>query len=145
MERIPRESAPALLVSYVYLKPFLDRQSQYVYRDWALDSGAFSAHMTGTKIELAAYIDVCQRLKASDPTLTDVFALDVIGDWKASLKNVEEMWRAGVEAIPCYHIGEPESVLKGLAKDYPKIAIGGVAREKPQKKLAFAKECFARV
>ena len=70
--------------------------------------------------------------------------MDVIGDWTASLKNTKEMWRQGVPAIPCYHHGEPWDVLKGMAKDYPKIALGGVAM-KHGIKNKFAEQCFARV
>jgi hypothetical protein len=139
----PCDNRPALLVSYVYLKPFLANRHRYHYRDWVLDSGAFSAHNSGTEIRLQDYIDCCQRLKDEDQTLTEVFALDVIGDWKASLANCEAMWAQGVEAIPCYHVGEPESILKGIAKDYPKIALGGCVgyRDKDH----FAAQCFARV
>lgn len=137
--------SPALLVSYVYLEAFLKNLHQYQFRDWVLDSGAFSAHQSGTKIELQAYIDTCKKLLANDPKLTEVFALDVIGDWKASLRNYEEMWKQGVPAIPCYHYGEPEHVLRTLARDYPKIAIGGCAMMKIDKKNAFAGQCFARV
>ena len=136
---------PALLVSYVYLKPFLANRSRYNYRDWVLDSGAFSAHNSSTEIKLQDYIDTCKRLKDEDPTLTEIFALDVIGDWKASHKNTEEMWKQGVEAIPCFHANEPEDVLKGLARDYPKIALGGVALQVHARKMAWAKQCFARV
>ena len=139
------DTKPALLVSYVYLKKFLENKSRYHYRDWVLDSGAFSAFNSGTEIKLQHYIDTAKRLQDSDQTLTEVFALDVIGDWKSSLKNTEEMWKQGVSAIPCYHIGEPESVLKGIAKDYPKIALGGVALAKGSTKLRFAQQCFARV
>lgn len=135
---------PALLVSYVYLKPFLEKQNQYQYRDWVLDSGAFSAHNSGTEIKLQDYIDCCKRLMDSDNTLSEVYSLDVIGDWKASLKNTEEMWRQGIPAIPCYHHGEPWDALKGMAKDYPKIALGGVAI-KWSIKNKFAEQCFARV
>ena len=138
-------NAPALLVSYVYLEPFLKNQHRYCYRDWVLDSGAFSAHNSGTEIKLQDYIDKAKELLAKDPTLTEVFALDVIGDWRASLKNTEEMWRHGVPAIPCYHEGEPEDVLKGIAKDYPKIACGGVAHRRGPEKLKWASQCFARV
>ena len=48
-------NAPALLVSYVYLEPFLKNQHRYCYRDWVLDSGAFSAHNSGTEIKLQDY------------------------------------------------------------------------------------------
>lgn len=137
--------APALLVSYVYLKPFLKNQQSYCYRDWAMDSGAFSAHMSGTEIKLDNYIATCKELMAKDKTLTEIFALDVIGDWKAGLKNCEKMWAAGVPAIPAYHIGEPWDVLIGIAKDYPKIALGGVARLRGKVKQQWAGQCFARV
>lgn len=138
-----RNNKPALLVSYVYLTPFLKNRHRYAYRDWVLDSGAFSAHNSGAEIKLQDYINCCKELQASDPTLTEVFALDVIGNWKASLKNCKEMWRQGVEAIPCYHVGEPESELKAMAKDYPKIALGGCVGYRD--KLKFAEQCFARV
>jgi hypothetical protein len=142
-EKFVEQSKPALLVSYVYLAPFLKNRHRYAYRDWVLDSGAFSAHNSGTEIKLQDYINCCKELKATDPTMTEVFALDVIGDWRASLKNCEEMWRQGVEAIPCYHVGEPEAELKAMAKDYPKIALGGCVGFK--QKLKFAEQAFARV
>ena len=156
---------PNLLVSYYYLRDFLPHRGTIEYASWIMDSGAFSAYNSGAVIDLQKYIDCCKELLASDPTLTQIFALDVIGDWKAGIRNTEEMWRQGVEAIPCYHIDEPWDVLIGLAKDYPKIAIGGVAYSTdalkvkyPQikfagrvvpglfgQKLSWAHQCFARV
>lgn len=141
----PIPLAPALLVSYVYLKPFQQARVRYGFRDWVLDSGAFSAHMSGTEIKLQDFIDTAKQLMEKDPLLTEIFALDVIGDWKASLHNCEQMWKQGVPAIPTYHRGEPEHVLKELAAQYPKIALGGVARLKIGAKNAWAQQCFARV
>jgi hypothetical protein len=135
--------APALLVSYVYLDGFLRNRDKYYYRDWVMDSGAFSAHNSGVTIRLQDYIDCCKRLLDEDETLSEVFALDVIGNWKASLKNCEEMWRQGIEAIPCYHVGEPWEVLTGIARDYPKIALGGAVGYR--RKDEWATQCFARV
>jgi hypothetical protein len=134
---------PALLVSYYYLKPFLANQAKYHYRDWVMDSGAFSAHNSGVEIKLQDYIDTCKRLMDEDKTLTEIFALDVIGDYRGTLKNTEEMWWQGVPAIPCFHYGSPWDVLKGIAKDYPKIAIGGCVGRGDKDK--FAAQCFARV
>ncbi len=136
---------PALLVSYVYLDPFLKNQKQFHYRDWVLDSGAFSAHNSGREIKLDDYIDTAKRLLEEDQTLTEVFALDVIGDHKASLKNCERMWKKGVAAIPTFHRGSDERDLKHIAKDYPKIALGGVAMLRGSAKMDWAKQCFARV
>lgn len=141
----PALQAPALLISYFYLEPFLKNQHRYCYRDWVMDSGAFSAHASGKPIDLSAYIEKCKELLKTDPTLTEIFALDVIGDWRASAKNTERMWSEGIPAIPCFHINEPEDVLKCLARDYPKIALGGVAMAKGGVKLKFAEQCFARV
>lgn len=135
---------PALLVSFYYLDGFLKHQPRYRYRDWALDSGAFSAHNSGKPIRLQAYIDACKRLMDEDPTLSEIFALDVIGDWKATLKNTEEMHRQGVPAIPAVHHGAPEAAIKAAA-EYPKIAIGGVARMKPTARRRFIEQVFARV
>ncbi len=134
---------PALLVSYVYLDPFLKNRHRYSYRDWALDSGAFSAHNSGTEIKLEDYIAQCLELRATDPTLTDIFSLDDIGDHEASLRNTERMWKAGIDAIPTYHVGEPEKVLRDMAKEFPKIALGGAVGF--HRKLDWAKQCFARV
>ena len=136
---------PALLVSYVYLNVFLRKKHGFQYRDWSMDSGAYSAHNSGKVVELAGYIDTCKRLTAEDEKLVEVFALDVIGDWRAGLRNTETMWSQGVEAIPTYHPGEPESLLVGLARDYPKIALGGVVGWPKAKKEAFVGQCFARV
>jgi hypothetical protein len=138
-----QSSRPALLVSYAYLKSFQKNQAKFFYRDWVLDSGAFTAHASGTPVKLNGYIDTCKRLRDIDSTLTEIFSLDVIDDWHTSLKNCERMWQAGIEAIPCFHVGEPEHVLKTIARDYPKIALGGAVGYR--KKDHWAAQCFARV
>ncbi len=138
---------PGLLASFVYLRSFQEKRTQGLYdmRDWVLDSGAFSAHSSGKPIKLQEYIDTCKHLLATDSLLAEVFALDVIGDWRASIRNCEAMWRQGIPAIPAFHRGSPESELKAIARDYPKVALGGVARLKGAEKLRWASQCFARV
>lgn len=143
--KITKDEAPHLLISYWYRKPWLKHQEQYCYKDWVLDSGAFSADNSGKVIELQEYIEFCQEVMSHDETLTEIFALDVIGDPIASRDNLEAMWAAGVPAIPCYHYGSPESELMHLAENYPKIAIGGCAKASAQEKMRFASEVFARV
>lgn len=134
--------APALLVSYVYLAGFLKHRHRYHYRDWVLDSGAFSAHNSGEVISLKEYIETCKRLMDEDDKLTEIFALDVIGNHKASMRNCEQMWKQGVPAIPCFHRGSPWPDLKALAQDYPKIALGGVALLRGAEKMRFAEQAF---
>lgn len=153
--QVAEHEAPALLVSYYYVEPFLKNKAAYRYRDWVLDSGAFSAHNSGASIDLSRYIDFCLEQLASDPTLTEVFSLDVIPkDFKPvtvqaaaeqSMKNCEEMWRQGVPAIPIFHRGEAEEFLYAMAKEYPKIAIGGVAMLRGDQKYVFCEQVFARV
>lgn len=145
VSKLPLESYPALLVSFFYLEPFERIRNQWAFRDWALDSGAFSAKNSGVEIDLTAYIEKAKHLLATDPLLVEVFGLDVIGDWRASKANTDRMWAAGIEAIPTFHIGEPWDVLKGLAADYPKIALGGVAMKRGNEKNSWLQECFARV
>ena len=72
-----------------------------------------------------------------------MFALDVIGDWRASIRNTERSWIRGVPAIPTFHVGSPEDALRIIARDYPKIALGGAVGYRDR--LAWAKRCFARV
>jgi len=137
----------ALLCSYVYYETFapLLQTGEHV-RQWCLDSGAFTAYMLGKEIKLQEYIDFCKALTASQRPPVEVFALDVIGDWAATLRNTEEMWKQGVEAIPCYHAGEPEHVLKTIAATYPKIAVGGAAgRLFGDARRRYLEQCFARV
>jgi len=116
-----------------------------VYYDWVLDSGAFSAHNAGRPVEILEYIDYCKKLMDRDTTLVEIYALDVIGDWRATQKNTDAMWSAGIAAIPTYHYSEPEDVLRGLARDYPKIAIGGMSTVKGRNKICFAEQCFTRI
>ena len=127
------------------MQPFLDRQREFRYRNWALDSGAFSARGQGIDIDMEAYIRACKVLRDRDPGLQEIFALDVIGEWRPSLANCERMWREGIEAIPTYHAGEPEDYLCGIARDYPKVALGGVARWGRSRKMDWAQQCFARI
>lgn len=139
---------PAILASYAYFDPqyFEDVQSTTPYREIILDSGAWTAHTCGKKVELAKYMDVVRRVRDADPgRYRGCFSLDVIGDWKASAANTKAMWAAGIEAIPVFHWGEPWDVLKGLAADYPKIGIGGIAKDHASKKMLFAREVFARI
>lgn len=143
--RAGRESRPAILVSFFYFKVFCRVREMYGFRDWALDSGAYSAYNSGVSINLEEYIEACLRLMETDSMLTEVFALDVIGDWRASAANTEKMWAAGVPAIPTYHLGEPEAHLLDMAERYPKIALGGAVGVAAPTKIRWASQCFGRL
>jgi hypothetical protein len=135
-------------VSYVYLKPFMQaREKLTSLQSWSMDSGAFSAMVSSKKIDLDKYIETCRELLAKDKQLTEVFALDVIGDWKGTRRNVDKMLNAGIPAIPCFHYGEPEKVLLDMAKHHPKIALGGVAQKRgnQRERIRFAQWCFSKI
>lgn len=135
---------PSLLVSFAYLAPFVARFAEYKIREWVLDSGAFTAHAKGEPVCVEEYGDTCAELLA-DPVRApcEVFSLDVIGDWKASAKNTDALWARGIPAIPCFHVGSPESELRRLARDFPKIALGGAVGYRQRDE--WAAQCFARV
>lgn len=139
------EKYAALLVAYPYLDKFLKNKHLYYYRDWVMDSGAFSAYNSGITIILDDYIAICKEMLSQHKDLTEIYSLDDIKDWRKTKKNTEEMWRRGVEAIPCFHFGEPWDVLKGYARDYPKIALGGIAKVNKVVKKKWTEQCFARV
>lgn len=136
-------AAPALLVAYPYLGAFTSERHRYALRNWALDSGAYSAANSGVVIDRDAYHATVKELLATDPTLVEVFALDVIGDWRASLANAEAAWAEGIPAIPTYHMGEPTDALVAMAKEFPKVALGGSVGAR--NRIAWAQQCMARV
>lgn len=142
-----RDELPSLLISYVYLEAFLRKRHCYFYRDWVMDSGAFSAANIGADIDLDKYISVSKKLMEEDAAdkPTEIFALDVIGDWRATMKNTEVMWKAGVEAIPTFHVGCPLETLVEMARDYPKIGVGGMIPLHPKDKIRFLDGVFAAV
>lgn len=140
-----RPDSPAYLIAYPFLDSWAEQRGSKLYRRWVLDSGAFSAHTQGAPIDKASFHRAAKAaLDSNDPPST-VFGLDVIGDWRASLRNVEEAVAMGIPAVPTFHYGDPEDYLLGIAKDYPMIALGGVARLPNQTRLSWAKQCFARV
>lgn len=88
-----------------------------------MDSGAFSAYMKNTSVDLDKYIQFLHENKH----LFEVYcSLDVIGDPKATWDNFKKMEDAGLQPLPVFHIGDPEECLhKCLEYDY--FCLGGVA------------------
>lgn len=142
-----RPDPPAMLVSHPYSHHFFKERANFHIREWVLDSGAFTQFNAGKPpLAINDYIDFCKMARDTDSQLAAIFALDVVGDWKTTLANTEALWKAGVEAIPCFHAGEPEDVLLGMARDYPRIAIGGASgRLYGNQRIKFLEQCVARV
>lgn len=142
-----REKGPSVLVSYPFLSDFQSLRGELYFRSWVLDSGAFTAVTQGLDIDLVQFTETACALAESDEKLEEVFALDVVGDWKATLRNCEYMWKRGVQAIPTFHRGSPWEALTEISDCSDKIAIGGIGARglSQQQRREFIDQCFARV
>jgi hypothetical protein len=117
---------PSILVSYAHLKPHHVPLKGDGFDQWVLDSGAYTAHNSGKTIIPEEFIKFATEAKTSDPRLDTIFALDVIGDPETSLKNALAAKKAGVAVVPCWHAGEPIEFAQEMAKQFPRIALGGL-------------------
>jgi hypothetical protein len=124
-----------VLIAYPFLHQFSRLRKHYNLGSVALDSGAFSAWNSGTKIDLADY-----TAAAKDFQCDEVFGLDVVWNPEATQRNLEAMWEAGVDAIPCFHGGSPWRWLDWAAQR-PKIAVSS----RLPKKREWLLQVFARV
>lgn len=138
------EDRPSVLISFAYAKAWSKICHHTHWREVVLDSGAFTVHKTGERIDLVEFGEWALKERARDPRVTEIFTLDVIGgSWRESLKNTEDLWKMGVDAIPVFHVGEPTSLLKSLARDYPKVALGGAVGYR--QRVEWAAVCFREV
>lgn len=143
---------PAILISYVYLEPFLKFQPKYHYRNWCMDSGAYSAWNSGKVIDIEKYIDTCHKIKDVDPTLVEIIALDVINDGKTpkmetakkSLANALHMKERGLDVIPVFHYGEDYGILREYCAAFNKVGLSCRFGELVEDSLKFYDQCFAR-
>lgn len=133
---------PSILVSFAYRKSWA-KASRVVWREVVLDSGAYTVHNAGGVVDVDEFADWALEQKATNPLVTEVFSLDVIGDWRASLKNTEYLVKRGLDVVPVYHVGEPTDVLVKLCRDYDKVALGGAVGY--SKKMEWAALCFKTV
>jgi len=113
-----------------------------------LDSGAYSAHTRGIKIDIQDYISFIKERVS----LCDVYAnLDVISingsrsnraTAEQTLKNQRIMEEAGLHPLPCFHYGEPYEYLQYYTEQYNYVGLGmatAVSRTIP-----FLTECFSK-
>lgn len=123
-ERKARNGVRFTLESYHYVSG--QGRVDTMRRDGAkvfLDSGAFSAYMVGSVIDLDAYVDYCKR----NADIIEVCSvLDSVGDPKKTLENQNLMEKKGVRPMPCFHYGEDEKYLEHYVKNYSYISLGGM-------------------
>ena len=120
---------------------------QSFVRSLAIDSGAFTFLNYAKQPPVEDYIDFLRSRGLDRHPLVDmIFSLDVIGDWRATQRNTDRLWAAGIKAVPTWHAGSPIDVLTGMAKDYPRIAIGGLAGKSMRgKREAVIADVFSRI
>jgi hypothetical protein len=107
-----------------------------------LDSGAFSAMHSGAQIDIDAY---CDFIKEHGAKFEKVAALDCIGDWRGSEKNLQYMRSKGVNPIPVFHTNEPFDYLDNLLRENDFLCLGvtGSKLRQPQI-IAWLVEVFKR-
>ncbi|KKK88576.1 hypothetical protein LCGC14_2741760, partial [marine sediment metagenome] len=93
----------------------------------------------GATIDLPRY---CAYIKEHGEHLLPYAALDVIGDWKGSAKNLEFMQAEGLVPLPTFHFGGPEKELRRLLTVYDYIALGGVVGATRKTMQPFLDSCW---
>lgn len=90
-----------------------------------LDSGAYSAHTLGRKIDLGEY---CAYVARHQAALSAYAVLDIIRDHVGTHKNLIAMRHRGLDPVPIYQWGAPFKVLEELAAESPSryVALGGL-------------------
>jgi len=88
-----------------------------------LDSGAFIAHRTQKDIDLQEYMDFVREV---GPELFGYFALDVIGDVDATLRNLETMREAGLTPWPVFQISTDRADFRTTTEGASVVGIGGL-------------------
>ena len=116
-----------LLETYLYFKnkdyQVWHKDKGLLGKDLFLDSGAFSAFTKGENINIDEYINF---IKKNEKVITTYAGLDVIGDSKATRKNVEYMESKGLRPLPTFHHGSDYEELERMVKKYDYIALGGL-------------------
>tara|TARA_R100000700_G_C3133189_1_gene117583 strand:- start:108 stop:845 length:738 start_codon:yes stop_codon:yes gene_type:complete len=127
-----------ILKSFFYIKGIKTQ----ILKNFMLDSGGFSAYTRGIVIDINDYIGFVIKNKN---IISDYFVLDDITDYKKTMENQKYMETKGLTPIPCYHTGEPLSVLEYYCKNYDYISLGDLvpyARSK-KKLIQILDNCFS--
>lgn len=115
-----------MLLSYAYAsKMDAAAFAPLSHVDLVIDSGAFTALSSGKPINHDRYME---WLAAHRHRVRFAFALDVIGDWRASARNYDTMTaRLGhlMQVVPTWHVGSPFPELDRLCRTTDYVSIGG--------------------
>lgn len=131
-----------LLVAYPYLNPqILERiEANADHIRFVLDSGAFTAWKAGKTITLNQYCDFLDKLPIKP---WRYFALDVVGDPKATMSNYRAMLKRGYKPVPVFTRGEEIEVLEEYYETSDVVGIGGLVGT--ERNRGFVKGIMERV
>jgi hypothetical protein len=149
----PREqeimvAIPHILESYHYVHS--PRYVDEMRRDGAqvfLDSGAFSAHSLGVKINIddyCKYIITNRDIIRHDDGVCMASVLDGIGDAQLTYSNQIYMEQHGACPLPCFHFGEDPRYLEWYVNRYPYITLGGLVGKSHPDALAWLDEVWEK-
>lgn len=121
---------PKILISRYFLEMASDANSLYQAAmehrhkyELLLDSGAFTAHSLGFPYDVNDYI---KWVKTASIKPDRYIQLDVIGNEKATVKNLKKMLDAGLNPIPVFTRGSQLQTLEQIYELAPLIATGGL-------------------
>lgn len=139
------QTEPAVLMSFYFLKQVqktnLEQYKTIRTFRTMLDSGAYTAKSKNKKIDIDELIK-----EIKEGGWNECAALDVIGDPRKSYENAMYMKKAGVDAFPTFHYGEPWEFLAEYAKNFDKVGLGGLVPVKSATdRNEWLTECFARI
>jgi hypothetical protein len=120
----PDPMSVGLLASFWYYRKFdlgaITRSCPLI-----LDSGAFTAHTQGGKIDLYEYAD---WLDSAPRPYDFAFTLDVLGDERQSFRNWERLRDRGTPTVPVVHFGQkPDAMQRYIDAGAERVALGGLA------------------
>jgi len=88
-----------------------------------IDSGAFTAHTKGRRIELADYAAFLERWRGCwDHAIT----LDVIGDPAGTRRNTRALHARGLPVMPVFTPGDTVAEFEAMVRDSSYVAAGGL-------------------
>lgn len=114
-----------ILVAYPYVTATILGELARFAADvrFVLDSGAFTAWKAGKPIALDDYCRFIERLPVRP---WRYFALDVVGDPEATLRNYETMRARGFTPMPVFTRGEALAALDAYYENSDVVGIGGL-------------------
>lgn len=118
-----------ILCSYAYLRlneRYVEQLKQYHYQgkaNFMLDSGAFTAFVSGKEIELEKYIEFCQT---NHNYFEKYVMLDKVGDQTQTKKNYETMLSEGLNPMfVCTMFDKDYDYIRYAVNNQPHLCVAG--------------------